>query len=234
MRTAFRVAPAFAAGFLAASLCAPRAGAGTPQGWSFDVVTTGNNVTWDSPTPVNPSRPQYTYDSTVTSVLVNARLGVLNIGPVDVTGQVPPDQLTAMGVVAGPAPATFFNSAVVYPPPPDAPGVSGTLTVTLDATGFGHVSLTNVTLGQVTIDLGPPFGMQTVTITRVEAIGHVTVDPVACPADLNGDGAVSSGDLALLLGAWGAGPSTADLNLDGTVNAGDLALLLGAWGPCPP
>lgn len=234
MSTPCRIAPALAAGLFAVSLGAPRAGAGVPQTWNFDVATTGNPVTWNSPTPVNPSRPQYSYDSTVTSVLVNARLGILNFGPIDVTNQVPPEQLVAMGVVAGPAPATFFNSSVVYPPPPATPGVSGMLAVTLDASGFGHVSLTNVTLGQVTVDLGPPFGVQTVTITRIEAIGHVMVDPIACPADLNGDGVVNAGDLALLLGAWGSASSTADLNLDATVNAGDLALLLGAWGPCPP
>jgi glucose/arabinose dehydrogenase len=51
--------------------------------------------------------------------------------------------------------------------------------------------------------------------------------------DLDGDGIVAAGDLALLLGAWGPvrGPSApADLDGNGTVGASDLALLLGAWG----
>ncbi len=58
-----------------------------------------------------------------------------------------------------------------------------------------------------------------------------------CPWDLNGDGAITAGDLAFLLGSWGAsgGPpfAPADFNIDGQVNASDLAQLLGAWGPCP-
>lgn len=53
-----------------------------------------------------------------------------------------------------------------------------------------------------------------------------------CPADLNGDGAVTGADLGLLLGDWGLdGPS--DLNGDGIVTGADLGLLLGDWGACP-
>ena len=54
-----------------------------------------------------------------------------------------------------------------------------------------------------------------------------------CPADFTNDGQVDSGDLALLLGAWGTNQgSPYDLNNDEQVDSGDLALLLGAWGPC--
>lgn len=54
-----------------------------------------------------------------------------------------------------------------------------------------------------------------------------------CPADLDGDGAVGPFDLAVLLGAWGAGDGNpADLNEDGDVGPEDLAILLGNWGPC--
>lgn len=54
--------------------------------------------------------------------------------------------------------------------------------------------------------------------------------PVA--ADLNADGLVNGGDLAMLLSAWGStGPAAggADLDGSGTVNGGDLAVLLAAW-----
>ena len=58
-----------------------------------------------------------------------------------------------------------------------------------------------------------------------------------CPADLDGDGIVASGDLTSLLAGWGACPPKsacpADLDGDGEVAAGDLATLLGAWGACP-
>lgn len=44
--------------------------------------------------------------------------------------------------------------------------------------------------------------------------------------DLNGDGAVNSMDLSILLGAWGTSNPAADLNGDGVVDAADLATLL--------
>jgi len=50
--------------------------------------------------------------------------------------------------------------------------------------------------------------------------------------DLDGDGIVNAGDLAILLGGWGGG-GPADLDGDGIVNAGDLAVLLGGWGGTP-
>jgi len=56
--------------------------------------------------------------------------------------------------------------------------------------------------------------------------------PPACPADLDGDGEVAAGDLAILLGAWGTASAVADLNGDGTVGAADLTVMLGAWGQC--
>ncbi len=52
-----------------------------------------------------------------------------------------------------------------------------------------------------------------------------------CAADLNGSGAVDSGDLAILLAGWG-GSGAADLNGSGNVGSGDLAILLAAWGVC--
>jgi hypothetical protein len=52
---------------------------------------------------------------------------------------------------------------------------------------------------------------------------------LTCPLDLDGSMSVSSGDLALLLGAWGQAVAWADLDFDGTVGSGDLAVLLGGW-----
>ncbi len=61
--------------------------------------------------------------------------------------------------------------------------------------------------------------------------GVYLASPPPCPADLNGDGAVGSGDFAIMLGSWGT--AFADLDGDSIVGSADLALLLGAWGPCP-
>lgn len=53
----------------------------------------------------------------------------------------------------------------------------------------------------------------------------------ACAEDLDGDGAVGSADLGILLGDWGMSGGPADFD-GGGVGSGDLAILLGAWGPC--
>ena len=56
----------------------------------------------------------------------------------------------------------------------------------------------------------------------------VNILPEMAGADLNGDGAVDGGDLAILLAAWGT--PGADLNGDGVTDGADLAILLAAWG----
>jgi len=54
-----------------------------------------------------------------------------------------------------------------------------------------------------------------------------------CFADLDGSGAVDSGDLLQVLGAWGECVGCPqDLNGDGVVDSQDLLSLLGVWGPC--
>lgn len=58
-----------------------------------------------------------------------------------------------------------------------------------------------------------------------------------CPADLDGNGDVDGGDLAILLGSWetcsDCNNCPADLNLDCEVDGADLAILLASWGACP-
>lgn len=47
--------------------------------------------------------------------------------------------------------------------------------------------------------------------------------------DIDCDGHVNAGDLAILLGAWGSAGPAGDLDKNGIVEAADLAILLGAW-----
>ncbi len=55
----------------------------------------------------------------------------------------------------------------------------------------------------------------------------------ACPADIDGNGAVDGGDLATLLGSWGTcAGCAADIDGNGAIDGGDLAALLGSWGAC--
>jgi hypothetical protein len=58
---------------------------------------------------------------------------------------------------------------------------------------------------------------------------------VVCPADLNGDGAVDTADLGLLISSFGVtGPSPADINGDGVVDTADLGVFVQAFGDtCP-
>lgn len=71
------------------------------------------------------------------------------------------------------------------------------------------------------------FGTGTITVTQAGSC------PSPCVGDIDGDGDVDAGDLAILLGSWGSTGGPADLNNSGLVGAEDLALLLGAWGDCP-
>jgi len=54
----------------------------------------------------------------------------------------------------------------------------------------------------------------------------------ACPADLDRNGVVEGGDLAILLGAWGSGSAAQDITGDGLIDGSDVATMLGAWGSC--
>ena len=72
----------------------------------------------------------------------------------------------------------------------------------------------------------------------VGAHGTFSRCPSLCPADCTRDGVVDSGDVAVLLSAWGQpdsgqGPNYPDIDGDGFVGAFDLTRLLDAWGPCP-
>ena len=62
-----------------------------------------------------------------------------------------------------------------------------------------------------------------------------------CFADIDNNGIIDSGDLGLLIEAWGpcgggkkGGLCCADLDGNGLVDSGDLGLLIGAWGSCEP
>ncbi len=205
--------------------------AGGTETWTFSKSTTGADVTWTSPTAVDPTADAYDFVSVITSVKVDVKLGLFTITNVDVTEDIDPALLVTTGTLVGPAPIEIFNGAIAYPEPPATPGVAAMMTVGVNEEGYGTLNVTDVTLGNVTIDLGPPFGMQTVTIKKIAIAGMIDVTPVylAVFGDLTGDGFVDGADLGLLLAAWGTDDTAADLDGSGEVDGGDLGLLLSAW-----
>ncbi len=96
--------------------------------------------------------------------------------------------------------------------------------------------------GGVPVDVAAA-GLSTVRFVRirvpadagevVEIDAFAAVSPEGLPEDLDGDGTVGGGDLAILLQAWGGcgdpADCPADLDGDGAVGGSDLARLLGAW-----
>jgi phosphodiesterase/alkaline phosphatase D-like protein len=64
---------------------------------------------------------------------------------------------------------------------------------------------------------------------------QIVLDPMGgfCAADLNADGTVNGGDLAILFGAWGpCAGCAADIDGNGEVEGDDLATVLSSWGDC--
>jgi uncharacterized membrane protein len=61
--------------------------------------------------------------------------------------------------------------------------------------------------------------------------GNGVPDECECTGDLDGDWDVDTGDLLLLLGAWGT--PDGDVDGDGDTDTADLLALLAAWGDCP-
>jgi glycerol uptake facilitator-like aquaporin len=53
--------------------------------------------------------------------------------------------------------------------------------------------------------------------------------PTPPTADVDCDGEIGAGDVAILLSLWGLHTPTGDLNGDCVIDARDLGLLLAAW-----
>ncbi len=215
-------------------LLAGRAAVAGGEIWFFDETTTGQDILWTSPTAVDPEAPLYHAEYEITLVEIHVEWLGIPFGPFDVTDEIPPEARAGAGDGPGPAPVTILDQHIAFPEPPKPPSLAADLAIGLDENGFGVLSATNVLLGTLTVDLGPPFGPQEVDLTSLRIAGQVVITPVLCPADLDGDGVVGASDLAQLLGSWGPCPScAADFNFDGLVSAADLAQLLGSWGACP-
>jgi hypothetical protein len=201
--------------------------------WNFDLTTQGQDVLWTTPTAVCTVADEYDTFYEVTLVEVTVSYMSITFGPFDITDQIPPDALTGSDTFPGPPPFTVHDDWVVYPEPPEPPGVEAHVFIGVNAGGYGQVAVTDVYLGTVEYDLGWPFGVVQVQIESIRVAGYVQVTPLLL-GDLNGDDTVGLSDLAILLAHYGtpSGASYADgdLNGDGDVDLSDLATLLSNYG----
>jgi hypothetical protein len=144
--------------------------------WAFDLETTGQDISWMSPTSVDPAASVYWTSYVITLVEVDVCWIGIPFNGIDVTDQLPPDLAASSLEIPGPAPITILNQPVLFPDPPAAPAVSADLSMGLDASGCGFADASNIILGTLDVDLGI-FGVQTVTITRLRIVGDLTVHP---------------------------------------------------------
>jgi hypothetical protein len=233
MRSSMPIALAALVGAAVTGSHAPGA-CGDSRVWAFDLETEGADVFWTSPTAIGTGAARYEAGYELTSVEVDVSWLGIPFGPFDITGEIPPELLAGSGIFDGPLPITIFDTHLVFPEPPEPPSVEADVLIEIDAAGFGQASITNVFLGEIEFDLGPPFGTQTVTIESVRATGTVTVTELAPLGDIDGDCVIGFTDLLLLLSAWGpcapGKPCPADLDGNGVVGLADLLPLLTNWG----
>ncbi len=197
--------------------------------WEFDERTAGEDVFWNSPTALRSDAAAYDWHFELQKVEVWVKYIGITFGPIDVTNELPPDYREFFGFTPGPLPLTIFDEHIRYPEPPDPVTIEGDIRVEVAADGYGEWSFTNVTLGTATIDLGWPFGEQTVDLEEVRMVGYVDIDAFSKLGDLNYDGGVNQQDLGILLAAYGLNDG-GDIDGDGDTDQADLGVLLANFG----
>ena len=207
--------------------------AGTTH-WNFSESTGGENVHWTSPRAVDAQADQYEYTYEITYVGVDVIFLGIVIGPNDVTGDIDPELLFGTGVLDGPAPFTLMNEALEADGDSDGDiDIAANIHIYCNGKGYGQLDVTKIFFGDVYVDTGFPFGWQYVDIHHVYLDGYMDITPIIieCPADVNGDGTVSVGDILIAIGNWGSS-GEGDVDGSGIVDVTDLLAIVGAWGPC--
>lgn len=198
--------------------------------WPFDLETTGGDVVWTSSTPIDAGAGRYRFEYLIQMAEADGTVSGFPIGTIDILEMIPPEVLSDVGYAQGPAPVVVWNSSIAAPEPPDSPAVTADVQIFVDAAGFAHMSMTNVELGTTMVDVGPPFGVVSVTATRIQMAGSIFADAIEITSDLNDDCVVDTADLGVLIAQFGTDAEQSDLNDDNVVDTADLGLLISEFG----
>jgi hypothetical protein len=205
--------------------------ADTAQDWSFTADTSGNDVHWSSPSDVDANAATHEFTFDITSVEAWVRYAGITWGPFDVTDQIPAEDRHQKGSADGPLPVTIVDSNIDFPPT-----LQAHMSFWLDESGTGHLDVTEIVFGTVTIDLGWPFGEVTADLERIRIQGNAHVNSIGslCAADCADppDGRVDVTDLLAVISDWGAIDSPRDVDGNGFVGVGDVLEVIDAWGKC--
>jgi hypothetical protein len=199
------------------------------ESWDFTAASAGQDIHWLSPTSLRTNAELYTSVFTVHSVLVDVNWNGFEIEGVDVTDQVPAEDLFEEGESAGPPPLEFGSTSVYVPPT-----IAFDVFLLMNVDGEAIFSMRNIMLGTAIVDI-PIFGEQEVQLTALYINCTLAIDAAGtlCEADIDGNGAVDVNDLLMVIGDWGcAGTCAADITGDGAVNVQDLLQLIASWGNC--
>jgi hypothetical protein len=204
--------------------------------WNFIASSSGENYSWTSPSPVDPTAGNYEMLYTVTGAEVMVSYIGIGFGPFDVMDMIPEDAIETWRASQGPAPLDFGWITVVTPDDQEPPSLEYDWMVEIDAKGFVTYRMENLFFGEADYDLGWPWGWVTVQIESGSIEGNLSIQSVLnpCYADINGDSMVDVVDLLEVIGNWGYCLNCpADINRDDLIDVTDLLDLVGSWGPCP-
>ncbi|MDG2292719.1 MAG: dockerin type I domain-containing protein [Phycisphaerales bacterium] len=199
------------------------------ESWDFSLSSSGEDIYWTSPTTVRTDGELYRSYFTLNSVQVDVVWNGFGIDGIDVTDQIPAEDLFEEGEAAGPPPLEFGSSSVNVPPT-----IAFDVFLVMNADGETIYRMSNILLGTAVVDI-PIFGEQTVQLTAIYLNCSLDMEVIGsfCQADVDGSGSVDVNDLLMVIGEWGCtGTCAADITGDGTVNVQDLLELIASWGNC--
>jgi hypothetical protein len=177
--------------------------AANPVMWNVDISTTGEDVSWTSPTAITPGLPEYDYSYEITELTANVAL----FGNRDLLGLL--DETSGTGTTTA-FPFEVLEEMLDEP----TTNSSADIRIAVDAAGIGHASGTNIELGSF---LGLP-------IRGVDLMATVFILGIPT-GDYDRDGDVDAGDYAVWRSRFGSTVTpAADGNKNSVIDAADYVV----------